>query len=129
MLVEGNLNINLFVEWFSVWSTWTLFPLMAIDKLVLPTVATMFLFLLTSNSKSNSNSKFNLSYTPPILLFLAEFVLKLPPPPSLPDLYPLLNAVLGCSSFIFSYLFVLNIITSSNNNNNNNNNNNKIKQT
>jgi len=109
-----------FVSWFSIVSVWTLWPLLTVDKLRLAYIFsnTVFCMLVWTYSMfNNRTAKFELgiiskvtykcvfpiSYLLMMSLHVAEFALQ--PPNRLPDLYPVLWSVFGCSLFCWSWLY------------------------
>jgi alpha-1,3-glucosyltransferase len=107
-----------FTVWFSVVATWTLWPLVAVDRLASPYFCCIVIYLCINtitSTPSNSNldvlsiypTKYivHLSAAVMILLHIAE--LHIIPPPNLPDLFPVLWSVVGCGLFSFSYLAAL----------------------
>jgi alpha-1,3-glucosyltransferase len=106
----------LFVSWFSVVSTWTLWPLICIDRLEAAYLALLTIFLslvilfLSSNQTSVSCMN-RLTISKVVLpiscigmvgLHFLEFYE--PPPVHLPDLFPVLWSVAGCGLFCVSWL-------------------------
>lgn len=99
-----------FVEWFSIVTTWTLWPLLQIDRLRTAYVCTMVIFVSALGlqrewSKDVSRKGFfeqnalfgyipRASYAVMIALHGAEIVVA--PPVHLPDLFPVLWSIVGC---------------------------------
>lgn len=119
----------LFVSWFCIVASWTLWPLITVDELrsayILSNV--IFLVLLWSFSKFDTtrNPFETISWSgviptlthnlvfPISLLFLlglhfAELVFV--PPTKLPDLFPVLWSVVGCGLFCWSWISISHVL-------------------
>ena len=106
------------VEWFSLLSAWTLLPLMKVDKLVIPMLVCIVLHVLTGRIlKSegigavgdNKGGLISLMRFVGYCLMVGITLLEIfyAPPTSLPDVYPLLYALVGCGCFGVFYLVTL----------------------
>ena len=108
-----------FVAWFSVIASWTLWPLLTVDKLMLAyfTSNTIFMTFLWLFSVLNATTKpelkgffqlltykliFPLSMLSMIGLHTTELIVQ--PPEHLPDLFPVLWSILGCGLFCWSWI-------------------------
>mmetsp|Transcript_1979 Transcript_1979/g.4463 ORF Transcript_1979/g.4463 Transcript_1979/m.4463 type:complete len:517 (-) Transcript_1979:134-1684(-) len=103
-----------FVLWFSRACTWTLWPLLQVDRLHAPYFCMLIIFEALihlgqyySSSKSSVFSGIfslvpGLTYAVMIGLHATEFFFG--PPAALPDLYPVLWSVLGCAMFCLAYI-------------------------
>lgn len=106
--------------WFSIASTWTLSPLLHVDRLESAYICTMIIFvsltclhrtLLVGKDRTHT-SFFDrwpliewlipLSYFGMALLHIVE--VAMPPPSSLPDLYPVLWSIAGCVMICLTWL-------------------------
>ena len=114
-----------FVSWFSIAATWTLWPLLTIDRLCEAYVCCLVIYLCINSmvglpsSKSNPNNadvdiflhrhftRFipPLSFAVMILLHMSEWVVA--PPSHLPDLFPVLWSLMGCGIFCISFAATL----------------------
>jgi hypothetical protein len=109
-----------FVSFFSIVATWSLWPLLVIDRLSDAYVCCLVVFLcIDSMTKAPSqlssydeeidifSNRYITRYIPPlswivmILLHISEWVID--PPHNLPDLYPVLWSFVGCGLFCISY--------------------------
>lgn len=111
-----------FTTWFSIVATWTLWPLVIIDRLSNAYACCIVIFIcihtLTDEIPSDGNldvfkaspTKYivPVSATGMMLLHIAE--LWFSPPPNLPDLFPVLWSIVGCGLFAFSYLVIVWVI-------------------
>ena len=111
-----------FVQFFSILATWSLWPLLVIDRLTDAYVCCLVIFLCLSSMTKVPLSKLpcydeevdifsrryitryipTLSWIAMILLHVTELVAA--PPSHLPDLYPVLWSFVGCGLFCISYL-------------------------
>jgi alpha-1,3-glucosyltransferase len=105
-----------FILWFSFVATWSLWPLIRVDRLEAAYWCSIVVFanvaFLLLNSWHNSRSIFSrftvTTYFPHaslltmLLLHFAEAFHS--PPPSLPDLFPVIWSLLGCVLFFVSWL-------------------------
>ena len=105
-----------FVMWFSTVATWSLWPLLVIDRLCEAYVCCLVIFLCinamarpTQLSGEVTFLRSNLATFAAVLslvvmlcLHLAEW--RIVPPAHLPDLFPVLWSLLGCGLFCISYL-------------------------
>jgi alpha-1,3-glucosyltransferase len=115
-----------FVTWFSIVATWSLWPLLVLDRLRVAYVGILVIYVISLDVYDQlllpdrtgrepgffdgSMWKFlnlsgslvpRLSYLIMGLLHLAECFIE--PPPRLPDLYPVLWSVFACGCFIVAY--------------------------
>jgi hypothetical protein len=100
---------------FSIVATWSLWPLLVIDRLTDAYVCCLAIFVcihgLTGMSSSEvsfsaaSNMSFTISWITMILLHLLELFFS--PPQHLPDLFPVLWSLGGCGMFTVAYLGTL----------------------
>ena len=115
-----------FVSWFSTITTWTLWPLLTIDKLRLPYIYMHIIFLTffgifwmwsitdqAIDQRSNGIISLltnKLVYPLSIILMLSLHGLELfyEPPKRLPDLFPVLWSIVGCGLFCWSWIFCSN---------------------
>jgi len=111
-------NDAVFVQWFSVMCTWTLWPLIQVDRLEAAYFCTSFIFvalcLLSAegHDRQHDSSFFDtnklaktlvpLSYVGMVVLHVLEFVVV--PPPNLPDLFPVLWSIAGCGMICLAWL-------------------------
>ena len=108
-----------FISWFSIVATWTLWPLIVIDRLANPYACSIVIFLCIRNVSSitsyenpldifrenTTKSILHLSEALMVILHIAEsFIL---PPSNLPDLFPVLWSIFGCGMCSFSYLVTI----------------------
>ena len=107
-----------FVEWFAIVAAWSLWPLLQIDRLQTGYVCVMTIYLslmhlwkslCPGSSTDGLFDQYTLfawlpttSYAAMILLHLLQAVV--PVPMSLPDLFPVLWSVLGCSLFGLAWI-------------------------
>jgi alpha-1,3-glucosyltransferase len=101
-------------EWFGVVTTWTLWPLLVLDRLQDAYVATLVFFLfavrvrvhVTGEKPSSLPVRIlkGLTYAAMIGLHVAELVLE--PPPTMPDLFPALWSVVGCALVSCTWLIL-----------------------
>jgi alpha-1,3-glucosyltransferase len=110
-----------FVHWFAIVTTFTLFPLMQIDRLQTAYVCTILIYLavlglrkelspISPSSRAvgffEQNALFqlipNLSYAVMLVLHIAELVV--PVPETLPDLFPVLWSIVGCGFCCIAYI-------------------------
>jgi alpha-1,3-glucosyltransferase len=107
-----------FVQWFSIVSTWTLFPLIQVDRLQVAYFCTLAIFASLSwpcaegHERTNSASFFDCctltklivsaSYVGMAMLHVLE--VTIPAPPHLPDLFPVLWSVAGCAMICLAWL-------------------------
>ena len=119
-----------FVNWFSIVTAWTLWPLLQIDRLQTAYFCTMVVFLsmiglyqelTTTNGSHNMEDRSTMStgffqyysiyhfdwiptisYAMMILLHIAEFIVTVPK--HLPDLFPVLWSVVGCGFCCLAYV-------------------------
>ena len=107
-----------FVSWFCVVATWTLWPLIRVDRLEVAYFCTIVIFstivwlFAMSNTNQTSKSCFDhwtltkaivpVSSLAMLLLHLLEVAVT--PPASLPDLFPVLWSVAGCGMFCVAWL-------------------------
>lgn len=105
-----------FVEWFSLVATWTLWPLLVIDRLQVAYACVMVIFLMLSvlrrhqeydkrqppESKRAIRLAVILSSSAMLCLHILEIMVE--PPRNLPDLFPVLWSVAGCFFFCCSWL-------------------------
>jgi alpha-1,3-glucosyltransferase len=100
------------VDWFSVASCWTLWPLLQTDRLQLPYICCIMLFLalvrLRHLTVGHTPSIFRsvpwvptLSYFGMLILHLLQLVI--PAPTNLPDIYEVLWSVAGCGVFCIAW--------------------------
>lgn len=109
----------LFVDWFAVVTTWTLWPLLVIDRLQVAygcTVGIFLALLLLRNEfvgepsattmepwlLRNWNAFRRLSWIVMVLLHVADLLYE--PPDHLPDLFPVLWSIAGCGFCCVAYL-------------------------
>jgi alpha-1,3-glucosyltransferase len=102
-----------FVEWFSIVCTWSLWPLLQVDRLQVPYTCSLIIFIALIGLRSGQAHQLSvfsgvlspvpkLTYLAMLGLHIAEAFLV--PPSRLPDLYPVLWSVLGCAMFGFAWL-------------------------
>ncbi|KAL7510900.1 hypothetical protein ACHAXN_007727 [Cyclotella atomus] len=107
-----------FIAWFSIVATWTLWPLVTIDRLGSAYACCVVIFLCLHNmtrvSPSGESDVFSmipskyiihLSVVAMVLLHAAELLVA--PPRNLPDLFPVLWSLVGCGLISFSYLVTI----------------------
>lgn len=111
LLLGGPKSTNL-RNWFGIFTAWTLWPLMRLDRLEGTYVCTILLFYMaasvasaaedasTTSSRTQHLSSYapwlqRVSYAVMAALHLLEFVV--PAPAHLPDVYPVLWSVVGCA--------------------------------
>jgi alpha-1,3-glucosyltransferase len=104
----------IFFELFSLASTWTLWPLLQVDRLEVTYFCSMIIFgcllWLRRQSETASYTVFSsyLGWLPPLCYFgmaslhLAQAVVTVPA--QLPDLFPVLWSVAGCGMFCLAWL-------------------------
>ena len=111
-----------FTTWFSVVATWTLWPLVIIDRLnnAYACCIVIFICMHTLTNEIPSYGSLDVFKSSPtkyivpvsaigmILLHIAE--LWISPPHNLPDLFPVLWSVAGCGLFTISYLVIVWVI-------------------
>lgn len=117
------------VLWFLHIATFSMLPLLALDRLIFPTVALTFIYLmliriallwlagdknqsqqwdlLSLSSISDNKLLIGLFYLSSLfgcisLLFAQLFI---PPPVSLPFLFPLLNSAYSCAHFVLFFIY------------------------
>lgn len=111
---------SLFVDWFSLVTTWTLWPLLVIDRLQVAYTCTICIFVALLllrrevegdwNNTMMVSSSFSwywkvfrrLSWTVMLLLHVGEALYE--PPEHLPDLFPVLWSIVGCGFCCVAYL-------------------------
>lgn len=105
-----------FVTWFSIVATWSLWPLLVIDRLCEAYACCLIIFLCMHtmtrpmsvagevNLLTNNFASFAavLSVVAMVGLHVAEWTIM--PPIHLPDLFPVLWSLLGCGLFCISYM-------------------------
>ena len=111
-----------FVQFFSILATWSIWPLLVIDRLTNAYVCCLVIFLCISSMMRVPLSQLScydekvdifsrryitryiptLSWLAMIILHVTELVAD--PPSHLPDLYPVLWSFVGCGLFCLSYL-------------------------
>jgi alpha-1,3-glucosyltransferase len=102
-----------FVEWFSIVCTWSLWPLLQVDRLQVPYTCSLIIFIALIGLRSGQAHQLSVfsgvlspvpkvTYLAMLGLHIAEAFLV--PPSGLPDLYPVLWSVLGCAMFGFAWL-------------------------
>jgi len=110
-----------FVYFFSILATWTLWPLLVIDRLGDAYVCCVVVFICINSMAKPPSSQLSsfegadifsdqyitkyiptLSWIVMILLHLAEWIIS--PPTHLPDLFPVLWSFVGCGLLCISYL-------------------------
>ena len=111
------LNAPDFVYFFSIVATWSLWPLLVIDRLTDAYICCLGIFLCINSMMriSVSDDRFDIfskryitTYVPTlalivmIILHISELIVA--PPSHLPDLYPVLWSFVGCGLFCLSYL-------------------------
>ena len=105
-----------FVSFFSVAATWSLWPLLVIDRLQSPYFCSIMIYLCIERLMkvqilSTDNDECIIKFLAPVsvvvmvVLHLLEFLVD--PPQSLPDLYPVLWSIVGCGLFSLLYLMIL----------------------
>jgi len=114
-----------FVSWFSIVATWTLWPLLNIDRLCEAYFCCMMIFWCTKSiiglpSSTSKQTRWEvdiftqwrlfgfipyLSYFTMVILHVVDFFFS--PPPNLPDLIPVLFSVWGCVMLIFSFMVTI----------------------
>ena len=109
------LDSTVFVIWFSIVATWSLWPLLVIDRLCEAYVCCIIIFLCVNAmmrpvqiSVTRGNYAFyaaGLSSVAMMLLHVVEWGFK--PPSHLPDLFAVLWSLLGCGLFCISYLITI----------------------
>mmetsp|Transcript_30219 Transcript_30219/g.46276 ORF Transcript_30219/g.46276 Transcript_30219/m.46276 type:complete len:148 (-) Transcript_30219:826-1269(-) len=109
--------------WFSIVATWTLWPLLVVDRLELAYLASMGIYLCLlyystkiGNTKNNTKITFSLVVWKLVLFASSfgmvglhvleimghmEFIVKIPS--HLPDLFPVLWSVGGCAMLLVSW--------------------------
>jgi alpha-1,3-glucosyltransferase len=107
-----------FVEWFSLVTVWTMWPLLVIDRLQVAYVCTILIFISVLRLRKElaeeklvrigffeQNWLFSwipvLTYMLMLTLHVAEIIV--PPPSSLPDLFPVLWSIVGCGFCCIAY--------------------------
>lgn len=111
-------NDIVFVQWFSVVSTWTLWPLMQVDRLEAAYVCTLAIFAclcwlsVEGHNRLVESSFFNinewtrllvpLSYIGMATLHVLQILVE--PPSALPDLFPVLWSIAGAGLFCLAWL-------------------------
>lgn len=106
------------VQWFSIVSTWTLFPLIQVDRLQVAYFCTLAIFASLSwlsaegHERTNTASFFDcwaltklivpVSYVGMAMLHVLE--VTIPAPSNLPDLFPVLWSVAGCAMICLAWL-------------------------
>lgn len=106
-----------FTNWFAIVATWTLWPLLCIDRLQVAYCCTMIVYLtlvwlfvasfkevLPSCLDNNFASRAVVPLSGLGMLSLHMLQLVVPPPSTLPDLYPVLWSIAGCGMFCISWL-------------------------
>ena len=108
---------DVFVQWFSIMSAWTLWPLIQVDRLEAAYFCTLAIFVslsfLSLEGYVRQNPSFfdcckltmimvPLSYIGMVLLHLLE--VAFPPPFNLPDLFPVLWSIAGCAMICLAWL-------------------------
>lgn len=123
------LDRPLFISWFSIIASWTLWPLLVVDRLELAYFVMVVIFVsMTSmggeevaseieqiriggdwslRGLANPSSKWAVvaaadSMALALILHTAEFIVNVPA--SLPDLFPVLWSLAGCATFCWSWL-------------------------
>ena len=103
-----------FVQWFSVVSAWTLWPLIRVDQLEVAYFCTLAIYValvwLCAEGRQQDTQTLDqwakvivsLSYVGMTLLHVLEIVI--PVPPSLPDLFPVLWSIAGCAMIFLAWL-------------------------
>jgi alpha-1,3-glucosyltransferase len=105
-----------FVQWFSIVSTWTLYPLIQVDRLQTAYICTLAIFAslswLSAEGHERMTSFFDVSiftrvmvpvsYIGMIMLHVLEVMV--PAPSSLPDLFPVLWSIAGCAMICLAWL-------------------------
>jgi alpha-1,3-glucosyltransferase len=92
-------------EWFGIVTTWTLWPLLVLDRLQVAYVATLVFFIVATQIRRHAIGESpsslpvqilrGLTYAAMLGLHVAELALE--PPPRTPDLFPALWSVVGCA--------------------------------
>lgn len=114
-------NDIVFVQWFSLVSTWTLWPLIQVDRLEAAYFCTLAIFVSGSWLSAEGHDRLNdkdspsffacnkmtkilvsLSYIGMATLHVLEMLVV--PPSSLPDLFPVLWCLCGCGMFCLALL-------------------------
>jgi alpha-1,3-glucosyltransferase len=120
-----------FLRWLALFSTWTLWPLLTVDRLQTAYCCTMVVFVValtltddllllqqqlrggTSSSQVTKSSDGNMiwQWSRRGFLLLAVLLhgleLVVIPPKSLPDLFPVLWSVVGCAGLSLAYLYTI----------------------
>jgi alpha-1,3-glucosyltransferase len=111
-----------FVAWFSIVATWTLWPLLVIDRLQEAYVCCLVIFGCihyamrpTWSQREVEVDLFSTQYGTKFIALLSMVAMTIlhlseamfSPPPQLPDLFPVLWSFVGCGLFCFSYLTTL----------------------
>lgn len=121
------LDAPLFVPWFSLVASWSLWPLLVIDRLCEAYFCCLVIFLcITAMTRPKQLSGevtylkgdifasfAALSLVTMIVLHLAEWTVL--PPTNLPDLFPVLWSLLGCGLFCISYIATIWTMAAKNN--------------
>ncbi len=114
-----------FVTWFSTVATWTLWPLLTIDRLCEAYFCSLVIYWSTkgiiglptapsiqSRWEVDVFTKYRilgsipyLSYFILTMLHVVEFTIS--PPSNLPDLFPVLFSLVGCGMFTFSFVVTI----------------------
>lgn len=109
VLVPASLLLNenpVFVRWLTLFGTWTLWPLLSVDRLQTAYVCMIGISVgagLMWNEKIELQAL--LACFLPVLLHFAELFIS--PPSSLPDLFPVLWSVVGCVGLGLSYIYTV----------------------
>ncbi len=115
-----------FVMFFLVLATWSLWPLMVIDRLTDAYICCMVFFLCIDSLARMASSESLSSYRVGVDIFLDAYItrhvptfswifmivlhlldLLVSPPPHLPDLFPVLWSLVGCGLICVAYLGTL----------------------
>jgi len=115
-----------FVIWFSLVSTWTLWPLLCVDRLQVAYICTTIIFIMIvwlcrpeltqkNDGMILCSSVFDqsilmkciplLSLSAMVGLHVLELVVNAPP--NLPDLFPVIWSICGCAMFCISWLVTI----------------------
>jgi len=105
-----------FTHWFAIVATWTLWPLLCVDRLEVAYSCMMTLYLVlvwifVDNYPIGLSSCFNNNLMTRTILPLSGFgmlslhilQLMVPPPSTLPDLFPVMWSIAGCGMFCISW--------------------------
>ena len=105
-----------FVIWFSIVATWTLWPLIRVDRLEVAYGCTLIVFatfawLFVTSNRTTKSCFDRLTITKAIvpvsslgMVILHVLEIAVTPPASLPDLIPVLWSIAGCGLFCVSWL-------------------------